>query len=126
MTTRRRLLAARSLAAGALLALAALLACAAKQRIPLDQCVTEKVTVYVDGRQLEGNEAELSTDRPHKIYAKGPGYQSRLVVLEPEVDERGRGAFRDDDLCIEVVPIGMNRELEVDVERDARPKAPAR
>jgi hypothetical protein len=109
----------------ALLAALCAAGCASSQSVRI-RCVPHEVSVYVDGRLLEGDEASLRTDRPHKIYAKGPGYQSRLVVLEPEVDERGRGAFRDDDLCIEVVPIGMNRELEVDVERDARPKAPAR
>ena len=105
--------------------LAALLAgCATTQSVRI-ACVPREVQIYVDGRLIEGNEAALRTDRAHKIYAKGPGYQPRLVVLEPEVDERGRGAFRDDDLCIEVVPVGINRELEVDVERDGKPEAPA-
>ena len=99
-------------------------ACASSQSVRI-RCVPREVNVYVDGRLLEGDETSLRTDQPHKIYVKGPGYQSRLVVLEPQVDERGRSAFRDEDLCIEVVPIGMNRELEVDVER-GKPEAPAR
>ena len=98
--------------------------CASTQSVRI-RCVPREVQVYVDGSLLEGDEAALRTDRPHKIYAKGPGYQPRLVVLEPQVDERGQSAFRDEDLCIEVVPIGMNRELEVDLERGA-PEAPAR
>ena len=98
--------------------------CASTQSVRI-RCVPREVQVYVDGRLLEGDEASLRTNQPHKIYAKGPGYQPRLVVLEPEVDERGRGAFRD-DLCIEVVPIGMNRELEIDVERGAAPESPGR
>jgi len=98
--------------------------CASTQSVQI-RCVPREVKVYVDGRLLQGSEADLRTDRPHKIYAKGPGYQPRLVVLEPEVDERGRSAFRD-DLCIEVVPVGMNRELEVDVEHGGAPEAPAR
>jgi hypothetical protein len=98
--------------------------CASSQSVRI-RCVPREVNVYVDGRLLEGDETSLRTDQPHKIYVKGPGYQSRLVVLEPQVDERGRSAFRDEDLCIEVVPIGMNRELEVDVER-GKPEAPAR
>ena len=98
--------------------------CASTQSVQI-RCVPREVKVYVDGQLLEGDRAELRTDRPHKIYAKGPGYQPRLVVLEPQVDERGRSEFRDEDLCIEVVPVGMDRELEVDVERgDA--DAPAR
>ncbi|TMA29655.1 MAG: hypothetical protein E6J87_19770 [Deltaproteobacteria bacterium] len=99
--------------------LAALLAgCATTQSVRI-ACVPREVQIYVDGRLIEGNEAALRTDRAHKIYAKGPGYEPRLVVLEPEVGEDGRAAFRDEDLCVQVVPIGMNRELEVDVERDA-------
>ena len=98
--------------------------CVATQNVRIS-CVPREVSLYVDGRLLEGTEAALRTDRAHKIYAKGPGYQPRLVVLEPEVDERGRSAFRD-DLCIEVVPVGMNRELEVDVEHGGAPEAPAR
>src|SRR6185436_8968816 len=98
--------------------------CASTQSVRIS-CVPREVKVYVDGSLLEGDEASLRTDRPHKIYAKGPGYQPRLVVLEPQVDERGHSAFRDEDLCIEVVPVGMNRELDVDVER-GKPEAPAR
>ena len=89
--------------------------CASSQSVQI-RCVPREVKVYVDGRLLEGDQAELRTDRPHKIYAKGPGYQPRLVVIEPHVDENGRREFRDEDLCIEVVPIGMDRELELDVE----------
>jgi hypothetical protein len=60
----------------------------------------------------------LRTDRAHKIYAKGPGYEPQLVVLEPEVDEDGRAAFAEDDLCVRVVPVGMRRNLEVEVEAE--------
>src|SRR3989442_12544959 len=90
-------------------------ACATPQSVPFS-CVPREVSVYVDGRLLEGNEAALRTARAHKIYAKGPGYEPRLVVVEPEVGEEGRAAFPDDDLCVQVVPIGMGRELEVEVE----------
>ena len=99
--------------------------CASTQSVRI-RCVPREVKVYVDGSLLEGNETSLRTDRPHKIYVKGPGFQPRLVVLEPQVDERGRSEFRDEDLCIEVVPIGMNRELELDVERGGAPDAPKR
>ena len=85
-----------------------------------------EVQVYVDGRLLEGSEASLSTDRPHKIYAKAPGYQPRLVVLEPQVDEHGDSGFDDEDLCVELVPVGMDRELELDVEPGGAPAPPAR
>ncbi len=108
---------ARPLAGLAALLVAAAAGCATTQIVRIE-CVPREVTLYVDGELLEGNEAALRTDQPHKIYAKGPGYEPRLVVLEPEVDADGRAAFRDEDLCIEVVPIGMGRELEVEVERD--------
>jgi hypothetical protein len=114
-----------SLALATLLASTCAAGCASSQSVRI-RCVPQEVRIYVDGRLLEGDEAELRTDRPHKIYAKGPGYQPRLVVLEPEIDERGRSAFRDEDLCIELVPVGMSRELEVDVERGGAPEAPAR
>jgi hypothetical protein len=113
-----------SAALAALLAATCAAGCASSQSVQI-RCVPRAVEVYVDGRLLEGNEATLRTDRPHKIYVKGPGYQPRLVVLEPQIDERGRSAFRDEDLCIELVPVGMSRELEVDVERGA-PEAPRR
>lgn len=82
--------------------------------------------MYVDGQLLEGDETELRTDRPHKVYAKGPGYEPQLVVLEPEVDEDGRASFPEDDLCVRVVPVGMGRELEVEVEAERSGSGPAR
>jgi hypothetical protein len=107
----------------ALLATAAA-GCTTTQTVRVD-CVPQKVTVYVDGRQLEGNEAELSTDRPHKIYAKGPGYEPRLVVLEPEQGPDGRATFATDNVCLEVVPVAVGREIELDPERDVEVDAPS-
>jgi len=88
--------------------------------------VPQEVQVYVDGRLLEGSETSLSTDQPHKIYAKAPGYQPRLVVLEPQVDERGKTGFDEADLCVELVPIGMDRKLDLEIERGGAPESPAR
>lgn len=90
-----------------------------KQRVRIE-CVPERVSVYVDGRLLEpaSGGVLLRTDRPHKIFAKGAGYEPRLVVLEPERDAEGRLRFASSELCIEVVPIGLNRELELEPERD--------
>jgi len=123
VTTRRRLLAARSLAAGALLALAALLACAAKQRIPLDQCVTEKVTVYVDGRLLEVSPAdlELRSDEPHKHYIKRPGEAPHLVVLEPTPDGEGKLRLEPAEPCKEVLAVGLDRKLTIEVDENEAP-----
>jgi hypothetical protein len=109
---------ARPLVALALLAAAAA-GCISTQNVRIS-CVPREVKVYVDGRELAGDEAKLRTDRAHKIYAKGPGYEPQLVVLEPEVDENGRAGFRDDELCVRVVPVGMGRELEVEVEPEAK------
>ena len=110
-------------------ALAALIAaatgCATTQTVRIS-CVPREVKVYVDGQLLEGDEAALRTDRAHKVYAKGPGYEPQLVVLEPEVDEDGRAAFPEDDLCVRVVPVGMGRELEVEVEGERAESETAR
>jgi hypothetical protein len=102
-------------AAGALLA-----GCAAKQAIPLD-CVTEEVVVYVDGRLLaeDPNLLELSTDEPHKLYFKRPGFEPQLVVLDPGVDADGRRTLEPRDVCAELRPIGLDRELTIEVDQDA-------
>jgi hypothetical protein len=104
---------ARPLVAALLAAAAA--GCASTQKMRIS-CVPREVKVYVDGRELEGDQVALRTDRAHKIFAKGPGYEPQLVVVEPAVDEDGRARFREDDLCVRVVPVGMGRELEVEIE----------
>ncbi len=100
----------------------AALGCASTQTVRI-ACVPREVSVYVDGRLLEGDETALRTDRAHKIYAKGPGYEPRLVVVEPEVGDDGRARFADDALCVRLVPVKMGRELEVEVEPGAEPPA---
>jgi hypothetical protein len=98
------------------------------QRVSI-QCVPEEVKVYVDGRLLEDDAAEgvvLRTDEPHKIFVKGPGYEPQLVVLEPGVDAEGRETLGPDDVCIEIVPVGMHRELDLEMEQDIVEETPAR
>jgi len=99
--------------------LAALLAfgCAAKQRIPLD-CVTEEVVVYVDGQLLEEHPdaLELRADEPHKIYFKRPGHEPELVVLDTATGDDGRPRLSPDNVCVELVPIGVERELTIEAE----------
>ena len=116
MSPSRRL--TRVLAAGAVLAAAA---CAPKQRIPLDACVTEKVVVYVDDRLLEGDPAslQLSTDVPHKVYIKRPGEKPVLVVLEPKEDGEGKPRLEPADPCKEVVAVGLDRKLDIEVDDSA-------
>ncbi len=99
--------------------------CASSQTVQI-RCVPREVQVYVDGRLLEGDETSLRTDRPHKIYAKGPGYQPRLVVVEPEQGPDGRSAFASDNVCVEVVPVAVGREIEIDPERDVEVEGPER
>jgi hypothetical protein len=97
-------------------------ACAPKQKVVLD-CVPEEVTVYVDGRALEQapEQIELRADRPHKIYVKGPGHEPQLVVLEPRVDATGRQTLEPAEVCVEVVPIGLDRELTLEVDEEDTP-----
>jgi len=106
---------------------ALVVACAAKQRVPLD-CVPEEVTVFVDQRALEElpESLELRSDRPHKIFLKGPGYEPQLIVLEPRRDESGKTALHPDRICVELVPVGVNRQLTLEIEEngDVIPGAP--
>ncbi len=94
--------------------------CASTQRVRIE-CVPEQVSVYVDGRLLEGpvDAVVLRTDEPHKIYVKGPGYEPRLVVLEPVTDADGRRRLDADHVCVEPVLVGQDRALELEVDREA-------
>jgi hypothetical protein len=111
----RRCVAATGLAGAALLA-----ACASRQPVPLD-CVTEEVVVYVDGRLLaeDPHMLELSADEPHKLYFKRPGYEPQLIVLDPKVDGDGRASLEPRDVCAELRPIGLDRELTIEGEEEA-------
>jgi hypothetical protein len=86
-------------------------------------CVPREVSIYVDGRLLDGDRAELRTDRAHKIYVKGEGFESRLVVVEPETGDDGHPGF-DDEVCVRVVPIGMGRDLDLEIEPGEEEPAP--
>jgi hypothetical protein len=105
------------------LAALALPACAPKQRLPLD-CVPATVTVYVDGRALEGRPAsiELKANEPHKIFVKGPGYEPRLVVFEPHYRDDGSLELIPQDACLKLVPVPVERELDLHVEEPKGPK----
>jgi len=108
--------------AALLLACALAAGCASSTQQVRIACVPEEVSVYVDGRLLEegdGDVVVLRTDEPHKIFVKGAGFEPRLVVLEPSVDAEGRETLGPVELCIEVVPIGMERQLELEVEPDS-------
>jgi len=98
---------------------AALLAlgCAAKQQVPLD-CITEEVVVYVDGKLLEEHPdaLQLRADEPHKIYFKRPGHEPELVVLDTTTGADGKPQLSPANVCIELVPIGLGRELTIEAE----------
>jgi hypothetical protein len=95
------------------------LGCATKQAIPLD-CVSEDVVVYVDGRLLEENPdvLELSADEPHKLYFKRPGHDPQLIVLESQTDEQGKPRLSPGAVCVQLVPVGLARELTIELEED--------
>jgi len=109
-------------------AVSVLFACAPKQRIPLDACVTEEVVVFVDGRLLEDSEGfvELRSDEPHKLYFKRPGEPPHLVVLETDEDAEGRPRLLPADPCRELLAVGLDRELTIEIDEDsAAPPRPA-
>jgi hypothetical protein len=99
-------------------------ACAPKQRVPLD-CVPEEVTIYVDQEALEDRpeSIELSTNRPHKIYLKGPGYEPRLIVLEPGEDENGEPTLSPEQVCVKLIRVDVDRELTLEAEQSGEPDA---
>jgi hypothetical protein len=92
--------------------------CAAKQKIPID-CVPETVTVYVDGEKLDRVPAEikLRSDRHHVLLFKGEGYRPEMIVLETS-EKEGRPRLSPDALCVEPVFLGMERRLELEVEKE--------
>ena len=96
-------------------------ACATTTRVQLD-CIPERVPVYVDGELLEDPSEELflRSDEPHKIFVKAPGYEPQLVVLESLLDAEGRPRDRE-EVCIELVPVGQRRQLELETEEPAAP-----
>lgn len=104
--------------AGALVLLGAL-ACAPKQRIPLE-CVPEQIEIYLDGELLEDlpSELELRSDRHHVLLLKANGYQPELVVLETR-DEDGEWSLSPSELCVRPILKPTQREVDVEIERDA-------
>ncbi len=93
--------------------------CAATQPIPLD-CVPRQVEVYVDGELLEDrpDAIALTRDESHKIYLKRPGYAPELLVLQPEPGPDGTNQLDASDVCVELVPVGVERTLTIEGEDD--------
>ncbi len=95
--------------------------CASKQRLEL-HCVPQEVTVYVDGRKLEGvpEALELRKDRPHTVYFKGGGFETQLVVLESREDGE-EIVLQPADLCSQVTFVSMKTVLQLQVDEAPAP-----
>lgn len=108
--------------AGAVTCAALTLGCAAKQAIPL-HCIPEEVVVYVDGELLEEHPdvLELSVNEPHKLYFTRPGHEPQLIVLHSRASEDGRAELTPADVCVELTPVGLGRELTIEIDPDATP-----
>lgn len=107
----------RLVRAAFILPLLAVWGCATTQEVPLG-CVAEHVQVYVDGRLLEERpEAiDLSVGDPHKLYFKREGHEPQLVVLEPRETPDGSLRLEPADVCRELIPVGLGRELVIEAE----------
>jgi hypothetical protein len=92
---------------------------ASKQQIPLD-CVPREVEIYVDGELLKDrpDAVSLTRDESHKIYLKRPGYAPELLVLAPQPGPDGTNRLLAADVCVDLVPVGVDRELTIEGESD--------
>lgn len=95
--------------------------CATQQAVPIE-CVSETVEIYVDGRLIEGNPGllTLSANDPHTVFIKAEGYEPQLVALVPEPGPDGEMRLTPDNVCVELVPVGQGRALEIEVDEPAR------
>ena len=102
---------------GATVAVTALgFGCASTQTVDLE-CVPSEVTVYVDGRELDGKPSsiELRSDRDHKVFFKGGPYEPQMVVLE-STEQDGETRLEPAGLCTETRFVKMRPEIEVSVD----------
>ena len=102
-------------------AVAAALGCASTQRISL-ACVPKNVSVYVDGRLLEGSPEtlKLAKDEAHTVFLKGGGYQSQMLVFESR-ERDGKPELDPADLCSRLKFIEMQPEVKIELEPGAVP-----
>ena len=108
-------------------AAAALISCAPKQKIALD-CVPEEVVIYVDGEPLDEPPPalDLRSDRPHKLYFKGPGLVPELVVLNSGKMD-GKAKLSPSEVCVKprYVQVGRELEMEIDPNVSTAPPSPS-
>ncbi len=95
--------------------------CASKQRLDL-HCVPQEVTVYVDGRKLDGvpEALKLRKDRPHTVFFKGGGFESQMVVLESREDGE-EIVLQPADLCSQTTFVSMKTVLQLQVDEAPAP-----
>ena len=67
---------------------------------------------------------ELRVDEPHKLYFKRPGHEPELVVLDSVTGDDGRPRLEPSNVCVELVPIGLERELTIEAEDAEDDEAP--
>ena len=97
----------------------AALGCTTLQPVPIE-CVTESMQIYVDKRLIEGNPdlLQLATDEPHVVFVRAEGYEPQRFILEPELGADGETRLSPASLCLELVPVGQGRELQIEVDDD--------
>jgi hypothetical protein len=100
---------------------AASIGCAARQSVSL-ACVPKNVSIYVDGRLIDGapDAVKLSKDEPHAIFLKGGGYQSQMLVFESR-ERDGEPELEPADLCSRVKFIEMQPEVKIELDPGAVP-----
>jgi hypothetical protein len=96
--------------------------CATRQSVSL-ACVPKNVSIYVDGRLIDGapDAVKLSKHEPHAIFLKGGGYQSQMLVFESR-ERDGEPELDPADLCSRVKFIAMQPEVKIELEPGAVPE----
>jgi hypothetical protein len=92
----------------------ALIACAPKQLIPLE-VGPGPVTVYLDGKQLDGvpAEVELRADKGHVLFFRAEGYRSERVLLFAR-ERDGKPRLEPAQVKLKMVPvIASTRSFEI-------------
>ncbi len=104
----------------ALLVALAAVGCATRQSVSIE-CVTQTLEIFVDGQLLEGNPdlLELRSDEPHVVFIRAEGYVPQQYIFEPQPGADGEMHLTPDSVCVELVPVGQGRRLEVEIDDPA-------
>jgi hypothetical protein len=100
--------------------------CASTQPIAIE-CVPEEVVIYVDGERIDGvpGEIELSRDRPHTLYFKGPGIEPELVVVDATTVD-GKPRLEPAEVCVQPRYRRVGRQVEFKIDPDVSAGPPDR